>query len=681
MTSSSSTISTAKGTHATRVTSTSTITATSVNNANTLTSSSTITSTSTDTSSSTGSTTSTKSQTTEYKTLTSTKPSNFSTSNYLTSIISATGTSTSSSSTTSTKRKITETKTSTRPSNYLTYPTITSTSSMTSSYSTNTTTKGSHTTNKTSTSARPLNFSTSTFSTSNRSSLAKTFASLMILTSPTSSSILASSSKITTPDTYTFTITRTSSTIITNTSTSTATNIQPSSVFTLTFTSTITTIASINSTSLILTSTPLTSTTSSSPTSTTTTLNLNDKLMVLLSNMRLINHWNFDNNNLDLKSGAPLLIQNTLFVNDRFGNEKSAIAFTFGQMRIPGFYFRDGFSVLAWIYITQVDAIEQSLLYCEDQNKTNKLTLRLQSGNNKNSYFSINSNTASGYAGSQYKLPIKKWIHVGATLDSNQVANIWQNGTSVSGDITFKKFPKNLTWTDCYIGYSSINAPNLNLYLDDLMLFGAGLAESEINTIKDNPIVRPFVPIAIWQFNGNLINGATNVPLSSSMTDVTFVTDRQGMANSAILFNTGTMQIPNCPYLSYTNTIMLWIKLTSVANQGLFLFRDATTLEGFKITLNASNCIIFPTKEQSVQIPLQLNVWSHVAMVQKGLLVDYFANGAFLVSNSQPTWTIETFICQFGTSANHLLANLDDVMFFDHALSDSEVRVFMNLYD
>ena len=238
--------------------------------------------------------------------------------------------------------------------------------------------------------------------------------------------------------------------------------------------STKTTTASVFSTSQFKSNFSTLSTMETSISSST-----NDKLMLVLSNMKLINHWNFDNNYLDLKSRAPLLIKNTSFVKDRFGNEKSAIAFNFGQMRIPVFFFRESFSILVWIFITQIDAFEQRLIHCDDQSKTNTFALTLQSGNNKNSYFSINNDIIF----SKNRLPIKTWIQVGATLDSNQTVNMWYNGVSVSGEGKFKNVTKNLTWADCYIGYTSNNVPNLNLYLDDMMLFASDFTPSDINDI------------------------------------------------------------------------------------------------------------------------------------------------------------------------------------------------------
>ena len=67
------------------------------------------------------------------------------------------------------------------------------------------------------------------------------------------------------------------------------------------------------------------------------------------------------------------------------------------------------------------------------------------------------------------------------------------------------------------------------------------MGQSEINLIKDHPVVRPPGPIAVWKFDGDLINKVTNFSLSNNMASVTFVSDRHGIPNSAVVFNSGTM--------------------------------------------------------------------------------------------------------------------------------------------
>ena len=284
--------------------------------------------------------------------------------------------------------------------------------------------------------------------------------------------------------------------------------------------------------------------------------------------MTLINHWSFDNNYLDLKSGSPLSIKNTSFTKDRFGQENFAVLFSFGRIRIPGFFFRGTFSVLAWIYIVNVDASEQRLLYCLGQNKTDSLLFTLQSGNGKYSYFAVNDQNKLQVS---HKLPTRTWIHVGATLDYNKVANIWFNGTSVKS-VVFRNFPENLTWSECYIGYTSDNSANLNLYLDDLMFFASGLTQEQLGSVKENKIVWLSGPIANWEFNDNLVDTVTNQSFAIyTGRNILFKPDRNGQANSAVYFVNEYLVISSCPQINFLhNTFMFWIYSTSDIYQNIF---------------------------------------------------------------------------------------------------------------
>ena len=405
---------------------------------------------------------------------------------------------------------------------------------------------------------------------------------------------------------------------------------------------------------------------------TTTTLNPNDKMMVALSEMKLINHWNFDNNYLDLKSGKPLLIKNTSFIKDRFLKEKSAIAFNFGQMRIPGFYFRGSFSVLVWIYVSSVDAIEQRLLYCLDQNKMNNLILTLQAGNKKYSYFSINDQKLQA----SEKLPTRTWVQVGATLDSNRLVNIWYNGKSVRS-ATFKSFPQNLTWTECYVGYNSDNADNFNLFLDDLMLFSNGLSEDQVNLLKENAITWPKGPIANWELNDNCDDRVSNSSFFNQNPELNeFVPDRNGQVSSSLLIKNATLQINNCPKTSLAhNTLMFWIFSKSQNDQGILEFNDFNSW--FNIVKGKAYLIIDNITVSEFHLPL--NEWTHLATTQDGVIgSSLYVNGESMTMKNNFVTSTRGNMFKFGKTKFPLFAIVDDIMLFDHALSSSEVQVYLN---
>ena len=389
--------------------------------------------------------------------------------------------------------------------------------------------------------------------------------------------------------------------------------------------------------------------------------------------MNLTNHWDFDNNVLDLKSSAPLLIKKTQFGEDRFGKKTSSIQFSFGQMKIPGFSFRGSFSVLAWIMIINPDATQQSLLYCEDKKKQNNFTLTLQTGSGKYSFFSFNNkNILTANKG----LPTKKWTHVGVTLASDGYTAIWYDGKPVGEGNQFQDFSKVLSWKDCYIGYTSNNAPNLNLYLDDLMFFAASLTESDVNLIKDNKIELPLGPFANWQFDGDLINGVTSLSLSASLTGVSFVTDRRNQSSLAILFKNGTMPIPNVSFKNDNFTLMFWIKPTSNSYTVIINGFNQSGTENFRFGMqNLRVFSTYVTNDLWTNSYTQLNKWTHLAISQSSNKISLYYDGQVESSNSSVIKNLRSV--QFGSSQFPCLSNLDDVMFFDRALSDADVQLYM----
>ena len=437
--------------------------------------------------------------------------------------------------------------------------------------------------------------------------------------------------------------------------------------FTFSLTETITQTTTSESISLIETSTTSTTTTTSLI---TTTMSENDKLYVALSYMRLINHWDFDNNYLDLKSGAPLLITNAIFTKDRFKKEKSAVEFAFGQMRIPGFYFRGSFSVLAWVYISNVDATEQRLLYCQEPSVSLKFTL--QTGNDKYSYFSINDQNLKA----SQKLPTKTWIQVGVTLDDNRRVNIWYNGTSVSSAV-FESFPQNLTWTDCFVGYNSNNADNFNLYLDDLMFFSNGLSSDDINLVKDNPVVRPSGPISNWQFNADYVDSVTKNTFANGNSDW-FAPDRNGKTGSAFHIDNDFFQVDDCPNINLTHsTVMFWFYQddNGAQNQNILAFVDLQSM----FAIRDSFIQVFIDNQLINSFDAQITTWIHLATTQNANGYNIvFVNGELMAQTDFVSSFKSGQECQFGKNVLHLSARIDDVMFFNRTLSASEILLYKN---
>ena len=334
-------------------------------------------------------------------------------------------------------------------------------------------------------------------------------------------------------------------------------------------------------------------------------------------------------------------------------------------MQIPGFYFRGSFSVLAWIFISGVDATEQRLLYCQEQSISLKLTL--QTGNGKYSYFSINDQNLKA----SQKLPTRTWIQVGVTLDDNREV-IWYNGTSVRSAI-FQSFPQSLTWTDCFVGYNSDNADNFNLYLDELMFFANGLSSDDINLLKDNTVVRPSGPISNWQFNGDFVDSVTK-NIFANYSNL-FDPNRNAEGVSAFSLDNDVLQITACPYTDLRhNTVMLWLYLTGLQDQNILVFADSKSM----FAIRSENIQIIIDDRVVNKFSTQMYVWTHVATTEDATASKMYVNGELLAQTEFFTSTAIGRSCGFGIGDLPAAARIDDVMFFNRTLSAAEILLYKN---
>ena len=207
--------------------------------------------------------------------------------------------------------------------------------------------------------------------------------------------------------------------------------------------------------------------------------------------------------------------------------------------------------------------------------------------------------------------------------------------------------------------------------------------------------------IGWWPGDGSANNvfGTNNGTLSGGAT-----ASAPGMVATSFSFDgtNGSVQIPNSPLLRPTNlTVETWVRFASLDSAGsggspagdqYLVFRQNTRssdFEGFdlsKTRVGGSDVFRFLLASASGQTVLILSstmvstgAWYHVAAVRGSNFVQLYVNGALeRQTNISFPQDYGNFPLYFGTSGqaswdHKLKGNLDEVSFYDHALSSNEI--------
>lgn len=124
-----------------------------------------------------------------------------------------------------------------------------------------------------------------------------------------------------------------------------------------------------------------------------------------------------------------------------------------------------------------------------------------------------------------------------------------------------------------------------------------------------------------------------------------------------------------------TWTVMLWFYRTgSKGATGQFVYSNA-----FWFEIGADDCAAFQASAKSGTIPL--NTWTHIACVSSGTSQAMYINGTQVATTYSPYNTLDwgaTWEIPGQSDDGNPLGILDDVRFFDTALSAGEIAAWMN---
>lgn len=194
-----------------------------------------------------------------------------------------------------------------------------------------------------------------------------------------------------------------------------------------------------------------------------------------------------------------------------------------------------------------------------------------------------------------------------------------------------------------------------------------------------------------WKFNGNGSPSAGSG--TATMSAASYTTNKDGVANTAVLLNGSTSQISvpnNSTYTSAPVSISFWVKPTIFSGNTSFVSIRSGTADGYVVGYLPGNSSLWIDCSGSGQrwlpgyIP-PLNTWTHIVVVCNPTNLALYVNsgsstygGATYTRASNNTSTIATsanlFIGTDGTSGYTLNGSMDDVRLYGRALSASEAQ-------
>lgn len=207
-----------------------------------------------------------------------------------------------------------------------------------------------------------------------------------------------------------------------------------------------------------------------------------------------------------------------------------------------------------------------------------------------------------------------------------------------------------------------------------------GTVSSAIGSFATVDVPAP-LKIAEYNFDNtyNNINGSNPFAQNAG---TSFVTDRNGNANSAInINNTGsTASIPGLPYENAARTVSLWVKtntMNSTYNM-VFSYGQGSNSNAFGASYNATVCEMFGYNNNlSIASANANNTWYHFVYTYDGTNAKIYKNGALLTTVPK-TWNTlnSSNIFKLGIGVgNEFLFNgaIDDLQIYNYALGQADI--------
>ena len=200
--------------------------------------------------------------------------------------------------------------------------------------------------------------------------------------------------------------------------------------------------------------------------------------------------WPFNSNLLDVIPNTGLTNPTAYsFVQDRFGNNKSAIFFSNGYAQIPtDLDIYNSFSLTVWINVQSFSQRSARVFDCGTSTiKQDNIIVAIQRDFDKIPYFEIWNSGGSSVSG--ISLSLNTWTFYAVSLTEQGSAAMYVNSNIVKTSSNMK-IPRKATRNKCYIGKSNWSKDsNIYAYFDDLRIFNYALSANQMLTVKDTKYV------------------------------------------------------------------------------------------------------------------------------------------------------------------------------------------------
>ena len=193
-----------------------------------------------------------------------------------------------------------------------------------------------------------------------------------------------------------------------------------------------------------------------------------------------------------------------------------------------------------------------------------------------------------------------------------------------------------------------------------------------------------------WGFNNNYLDAIRHKSLFNAH-NASFTKDRRGRAKSALYLFKGYVQLPGAIYFEGGNyTTLTWayiIRLTS-GYQALYDCRiseaDYDNIPGIYVSSHGQWILELIVNKASFHLlaPATIGKWVHIAGKLADSTISLFLDGKMSSKTTvrgRPRKVVRKY-CFFGMSYNLLNGYLDDMMFFNRALTMQEILMAKNHY-
>jgi hypothetical protein len=288
-------------------------------------------------------------------------------------------------------------------------------------------------------------------------------------------------------------------------------------------------------------------------------------------------------------------------------------------------------------------------------------------------------------------LELNKWTHVAMVHDGSKNI-IYMNGVSVNqknvtGDLDPTNYPFGMGWNPIDGGGHFDGA------LDQVELYNVALGAADIAALYAAQATfggSNAPEVAVYSLNGNGKDASQFSNDGSLSADAQAVSNRHGWASNAL---DGAVTADPSPALQsdYT-TISFWVKPASFPGSGeVYLLSHGGWQERWKISMPSHGKPVFTThsngaccSDMDSGTPLELNKWTHVAMVHDGTKNIIYLNGQ-KASEKNVTGKLDKTNYPLGLGydpidkGSYFDGALDDVIIVNKALSAEEIAALYDL--